>query len=54
MLEIFKDEDEEEEDGVMNALSMMLRLLGEELEVASWLMEAWSRMDLIEPCDKEW
>jgi len=39
MLEIFKDEDEEEEDGVTNALSIMLWLLGEELEVASWLME---------------
>jgi len=54
ILEIFEDKDEEEEDGVMNALSTMLWLLGEELEAASWLMEAWSRMDLIELYDKEW
>ena len=53
MLEIFKDEDEEEEDSVTNALSMMLWLLGEESEAASWLMEARSRIDLIEPCDKK-
>ena len=39
---------------VTNALSTMLRLLGEELEAASWLMEARSRMDPIEPCDEEW
>ena len=54
MLEIFEDEDEEEGDGVINALSMILWLLGEESEVASWLMEARSRMDLIELCDEEW
>jgi len=40
--------------GVTDALSTMLRLLGEELEVASWLMGAWSRMDPIELCDEEW
>jgi hypothetical protein len=39
---------------VMDALSTMLRLLGEESEAASWLIEAWSRMDPIEPCDEEW
>jgi len=38
----------------MNALSTILRLLGEELETASWLIEARSRMDPIEPYDKEW
>jgi len=54
MLEIFEDEDKEEEDGVTNALSTMLWLLEEELETASWLMEARSRMDLIELCNKEW
>jgi len=35
MIGIFKDEDEEEGDGVTNALSTMLWLLGEESEVAS-------------------
>ena len=35
---IFKDEDKEEGDGITNALSTMLRLLGEELEEASWLI----------------
>ena len=35
ILEIFKDEDKEEGDSVMDALSTMLRLLGEELEAAS-------------------
>jgi len=39
---------------VTNALSTMLRLLGEESEAASWLMEARSRMDPIELYDKEW
>ena len=32
---IFKDEAKEEGDGVINALSIILRLLGEELEEAS-------------------
>jgi len=54
MLEIFKDKNEEEEDSVTNALSIILWLLGEELEVASWLMEAWSKMDLIKLYNKEW
>jgi len=38
---------------VTDALSTMLRLLGEELEEASWLIQAWSRIDLVELCDKE-
>ena len=32
----------------------MLQLLGEELEAASWLIEARSRMELVEPCDEDW
>ena len=35
MLGIFKDEDKKEGDGVINALSIILRLFGEELEEAS-------------------
>ena len=54
MLEIFKDEDREEEDGITDALSMMLWLLGEELEAASWLIRAQSRIKPVELCDKEW
>jgi len=54
MLGIFEDEDEEEGDGVTDSLSTMLRLLGEESEAASWLIEARSRMEPIEPCDEEW
>ena len=54
MLEIFKNKDGEEEDGVTNALSTILWLLGEESEAASWLIEARSRMDPIELCDEEW
>jgi hypothetical protein len=38
MLTIFKDEAEEEGDGITDALSTILRLLGEELEEASWLI----------------
>ena len=37
----------------MDALSTMLRLLGEELEVASWLMEARSRIEPVKPYDEE-
>ena len=33
--DIFKDEAKGEEDGITNALSIILRLLGEELEEAS-------------------
>jgi len=35
MLGIFKDKDKEEGDSIMDALSTMLWLLGEELEEAS-------------------
>jgi len=35
MLRIFKDKDKEEGDGVMDALSIILQLLREELEEAS-------------------
>jgi len=35
MLGIFKDKDKEEGDSVIDALSIMLRLLREELEEAS-------------------
>ena len=38
----------------MDALRIILRLLGEELEAASWLVEARSRMELVELCDEEW
>ena len=39
---------------VTDALSTILRLLGEESEAASWLIEARSRMEPVEPCDEEW
>ena len=39
---------------VMDALSTMLRLLGEESEEASWLIQARSRMEPVELCDEEW
>ena len=51
---IFKDEDGREGDSVTDALSTMLWLLGEELEAASWVIEARSRMAPVEPCDEEW
>ena len=35
ILSIFKDEDKEEGDGIMDALSIILQLLREELEEAS-------------------
>jgi len=35
MLRIFKDEDKKEGDSITNALSIILRLLREELEEAS-------------------
>jgi len=35
ILGIFKDEEEEEGDSITDALSIILRLLGEELEEAS-------------------
>ena len=37
----------------MDALSIILQLLGEELEAASQLIEVWSRIDLIELYNKE-
>ena len=37
----------------MDALSTMLQLLGEELEEASWLIRARSRINLLELCDEE-
>ena len=38
IIAIFKDEAKEEGDSVTDALSTMLRLLGEESEGASWLI----------------
>jgi len=38
ILEIFKDKNKEEGDSVINSLSTILQLLGEELEKASWLI----------------
>jgi len=38
----------------MDALSTILRLLGEELEEASWLIIARSRIDPIELYNEEW
>ena len=38
----------------MDALSTILQLLKEELEEASWLIQAQSRIELVELCNKEW
>jgi len=38
MFRIFKDKDREEGDGIIDALSIILRLLREESEEASWLI----------------
>jgi len=38
---------------IMDALSTILRLLGEELEEASYLIRVRSRIDLVEPYDKK-
>jgi len=38
---------------VTDALSTMLRLLGEESEEASWLIRARSRMEPVELCDEK-
>jgi len=54
MLGIFKDKDKEEGDSIIDALSTILRLLREELEEASWLIQARFRMDLVELYNKEW
>ena len=42
-----------EGDSITDALSIILRLLGEESEAASWLIEARSRMELVELYNKE-
>ena len=39
---------------VMDTLSTMLRLLGEESEAASWLVKARSIMELVELYNEEW
>ena len=46
--DIFKDEARREGDGVIDALSTILQLLGEELEAASWLIKARSIIELVE------
>ena len=51
--DIFKDEARKEGDGITDALSIILQLLGEELEAASWLIKARSRMEPVELYDKE-
>ena len=38
----------------MDALSTILRLLGEKLEAASWLIKARSIMEPVELYDEEW
>ena len=37
----------------MDALSTILRLLGEELEEASWLIRVRFRIDPVKLCDRE-
>jgi len=37
----------------MDALSIILQLLGEELEEASWLIRARSRIEPVELCDNK-
>jgi len=39
---------------ITDALSTMLRLLREESEEASWLIQARFRIDPVELCDEEW
>ena len=53
ILSIFKDEDKKEGDSVTDALSTILQLLREKLEEASWLINAQSRMDLVELYNEE-
>jgi len=53
MLRIFKDKDKEEGDGVIDALSIILQLLGEELAEASWLIQVRSRIDPVELYNEE-
>ena len=52
--DIFKDKARREGDGVTNALSTMLWLLGEESEAASWLIKARSIIEPVELYDEEW
>jgi hypothetical protein len=54
ILGIFKDEDRKEGDGVTDAISIMLRLLREELKEASWLIRARSRIELVKLYNEEW
>ena len=54
ILKIFKDEDKEEGDGVVDALSIMLQLLERELEEASQLIKVWSRIEPIELYNEKW
>ena len=53
ILGIFKDEDRKEGDSIIDALSTILQLLGEELKVASQLIEARSRIDPIKLYNEE-
>ena len=53
MLRVFKDEDKEKGDGVTDSLSIILQLLGEELEEASWLIQARSRMEPVKLYNEE-
>ena len=51
--DIFKDKARREGDSIIDALSIMLRLLGEELEEASWLIKARSRIEPVELYNEE-
>ena len=51
---MFKDKVKEEGDSVINALSTILRLLGEELKAASQLNKAQSKIELVKLYNKEW
>ena len=52
--DIFKDKARREGDSITDALSTMLRLLGEKSEAASWLIKARSIIELVELYNKEW
>ena len=51
--DIFKDKAKREGDSVIDALSIILRLLGEELEAASWLIKARSIIEPVELYNEE-
>ena len=53
MLGIFKDKNKEEGDSITDALNTILQLLREELAEASQLIQAQSRIDLVEPYNEE-